>query len=91
MSQGPQTQAVEPDWWDENLAPAWRPKFDLLLEAAETLGARFIKVGTSLGQPLDNLDFLVELLRRLTAEAALRGTRIALDALFDGGKRAGGC
>jgi sugar phosphate isomerase/epimerase len=69
------------DWWDESLAPAWRPQFDLLLEAAETLGARFIKVGTSIGKPLDDLDFLVEPLRRLTAEAALRGTRIALEPM----------
>ncbi|MEV7998170.1 MULTISPECIES: sugar phosphate isomerase/epimerase family protein [Pseudarthrobacter] len=69
------------DWWDENLAPRWRPQFDLLLEAAETLGARFIKVGTSMGQPLQDLDFLVEPLRRLTAEAALRGTRIALEPM----------
>lgn len=69
------------DWWDDTLAPAWRPKFDLLLEAAETLGARFIKVGTSIGNPLDNLDFLVEPLRRLTAEAAQRGTRIALEPM----------
>lgn len=69
------------DWWDESLAPAWRPKFNLLLEAAETLGARFIKVGTSIGKPLDDLDFLVEPLRRLTAEAALRGTRIALEPM----------
>ncbi|MGM9473402.1 sugar phosphate isomerase/epimerase family protein [Pseudarthrobacter sp. YS3] len=69
------------DWWDESLAPAWRPKFDLLLEAAETLGARFIKVGTSIGTPLDDLDFLVEPLRRLTADAARRGTRIALEPM----------
>jgi sugar phosphate isomerase/epimerase len=69
------------DWWDESLAPAWRPKFDLLLEAAETLGARFIKVGTSIGNPLVDLDFLVEPLRRLTADAALRGTRIALEPM----------
>lgn len=69
------------DWWDETLAPAWRPKFDLLLEAAETLGARFIKVGTSIGTPLDVLDFLVEPLRRLTADAARRGTRIALEPM----------
>jgi sugar phosphate isomerase/epimerase len=69
------------DWWDESLAPAWRPKFDLLLEAAEALEARFIKVGTSIGEHLDNLDFLVEPLRRLTAEAALRGTRIALEPM----------
>ncbi|MCU1517646.1 MAG: sugar phosphate isomerase/epimerase [Pseudarthrobacter sp.] len=68
-------------WWDESLAPRWRPQFNLLLEAAETLGARFIKVGTSIGTPLDDLDFLVEPLRRLTAEAALRGTRIALEPM----------
>jgi sugar phosphate isomerase/epimerase len=69
------------DWWDESLAHKWRPQFDLLLEAAETLGAKFIKVGTSIGKPLDNLEFLVVPLRRLTAEAALRGTRIALEPM----------
>lgn len=69
------------DWWDESLAHQWRPKLDLLLESAETLGARFIKVGTALGEPLDDLDFLVEPLRGLTAEAALRGTRIALEPM----------
>jgi sugar phosphate isomerase/epimerase len=69
------------DWWDEGLAPRWRPQFDLLLEAAEVLGARFIKVGTTIGEPLDDLDFLVEPLRRLTAEAASRGTRIALEPM----------
>jgi sugar phosphate isomerase/epimerase len=69
------------DWWDESLAPRWRPQLDLLLDAAETLGARFIKVGTSMGQPLEDLDFLVNPLRRLTAEAALRGSRIALEPM----------
>lgn len=69
------------DWWDDSLAPQWRPKLDLLLEAAETLGAGFIKVGTSIGKPLDNIDFLVEPLRELTTEAALRGTRIALEPM----------
>lgn len=69
------------DWWDESLTHRWRPQFDLLLDAAETLGARFIKVGTSIGEPLDDLDFLVDPLRRLTAEAALRGTRIALEPM----------
>jgi sugar phosphate isomerase/epimerase len=69
------------DWWDESLSPRWRPQFDLLLDAAELLGARFIKVGTAFGQPLDELDFLVEPLRRLTAEAAQRGTRIALEPM----------
>jgi len=69
------------DWWDESLSHRWRPQFDLLLEAAETLGAKFIKVGTTIGKPLDDLNFLVEPLRRLTAEAALRGTRIALEPM----------
>lgn len=69
------------DWWDDSLSPRWRPQFDLLLQAAETLGARFIKVGTSIGTPLDDIDFLVEPLRRLTAEASLRGTRIALEPM----------
>ena len=68
-------------WWDESISHQWRPQFDLLLDAAETLGARFIKVGTSMGQPLDDLDFLVAPLRRLTAEAARRGTRIALEPM----------
>ncbi|KRE71471.1 sugar phosphate isomerase/epimerase family protein [Arthrobacter sp. Soil762] len=69
------------NWWDESLSHQWRPQFDLLLEAAETLGARFIKVGTAPGEALDDLDFLVEPLRRLTAEAELRGTRIALEPM----------
>ncbi len=68
-------------WWDESLVHHWRPQFDLLLDAAETLGARFIKVGTSIGTPLNDIDFLVEPLRRLTAEAAMRGTRIALEPM----------
>ncbi len=69
------------DWWDESRSHQWRPQFDLLLEAAETLGARFIKVGTAFGEPLKDLDFLVEPLRRLTAEAERRGTRIALEPM----------
>ena len=69
------------DWWDESLSHRWRPQFDLLLEAAETLGARFIKVGTTMGKPLAELECLVEPLRRLSAEAALRGTRIAVEPM----------
>jgi sugar phosphate isomerase/epimerase len=38
-------------------------------------------IGTTIGKPLDDLDFLVEPLRRLAAEAALRGTRIALEPM----------
>lgn len=69
------------NWWDDSLSHEWRPQFELLLDAAETLGARFIKIGTAFGEPLEDLDFLVEPLRRLTTEASERGTRIALEPM----------
>ncbi|MBB6405998.1 sugar phosphate isomerase/epimerase [Arthrobacter sp. AZCC_0090] len=69
------------DWWDESRSHEWRPQFELLLDAAETLGARFIKIGTAFGEPLNDLDFLVEPLRRLTKGASQRGTRIALEPM----------
>ncbi len=69
------------NWWDDSLSHEWRPQFELLLDAAEILGARFIKIGTAFGEPLDDLDFLVEPLRRLTREASKRGTRIALEPM----------
>jgi sugar phosphate isomerase/epimerase len=69
------------NWWDDSLSHEWRPQFELLLDAAETLGARFIKIGTAFGEPLEDLDFLVEPLRRLAKEASERGTRIALEPM----------
>ena len=69
------------DWWDDSLSHDWRPKFDLLLDAAETLGARFIKVGTAFGDAAPDLEIFVDPLRRLTAEAKARGTRIALEPM----------
>ncbi|MEW1823812.1 sugar phosphate isomerase/epimerase family protein [Arthrobacter sp. NPDC080031] len=69
------------NWWDDSLSHEWMPQFELLLDAAEILGARFIKIGTAFGEPLDDLDFLVEPLRRLTREASKRGTRIALEPM----------
>jgi sugar phosphate isomerase/epimerase len=69
------------DWWDESLNYQWRPRFDLLLEAAETLGARFIKVGTAFGDPAPDLQMFIDPLRLLTAEAKARGTRIALEPI----------
>lgn len=69
------------NWWDESRSHEWKPQFELLLEAAETLGARFIKIGTAFGEPLDDLEFLVEPLRHLTKEASQRGTRIALEPM----------
>lgn len=69
------------NWWDDSLSHEWRPQFELLLDAAEILGARFIKIGTAFSEPLDDLDFLVEPLRRLATEASERGTRIALEPM----------
>lgn len=69
------------NWWDESRSHEWKPQFELLLDAAETLGARFIKIGTAFSEPLDDLVFLVEPLRRLTTEASKRGTRIALEPM----------
>lgn len=69
------------NWWDESRSREWKPQFELLLDAAETLGARFIKIGTAFSEPLDDLDFLVEPLRRLTTEASKGGTRIALEPM----------
>lgn len=69
------------NWWDDSRSHEWRPQFELLLDAAETLGASFIKIGTAFSEPLDDLDFLVEPLRRLTAEASKRATRIALEPM----------
>ncbi|MFJ4027513.1 sugar phosphate isomerase/epimerase family protein [Paenarthrobacter sp. NPDC089989] len=69
------------NWWDESKASEWRPQFDLLLDAAETLGARFIKVGTAFGAELDDYTPLALPLRHLTEEATERGTRIALEPI----------
>lgn len=69
------------NWWDDSRTHEWKPQLELLLDAAEALGASFIKVGTAFGEPLTDLDFLVEPLRRLTAEASKRGTRIALEPM----------
>ncbi|MDQ0276510.1 sugar phosphate isomerase/epimerase [Arthrobacter silviterrae] len=69
------------NWWDETLAHEWRPQFELLLEAAETLGARFIKVGTAIGDESGNYEQFVDPLKRLTLEASSRGARIALEPM----------
>lgn len=64
----------------------WRPggrgeRWTLLLDAAEALGATFIKAGTDMGPPIDDLGPLVTPLRALAVEAADRGTRVALEPL----------
>ena len=66
------------NWWDDSRCREWRPHFDLLLDAAESLGASFIKVGTAIGDGLEDYSQFVEPLRLLAKEAADHGTRIAL-------------
>ncbi|GAA0297859.1 TIM barrel protein [Kineococcus aurantiacus] len=67
------------DWWREEAA--WRPRWELLLEAAEAFDSPFVKAGTAFGEPWADLSPLVGPLRRLAAEAADRGTRVALEPL----------
>lgn len=67
------------NWWDESLAHEWRPRFEVLLEAAEDLGASYIKIGTSFGEEAEDYAAFVGPLRELTKEAVSRGTRIALE------------
>lgn len=66
-------------WWLEE--SRWRPTWELLLEAAEVLGAAFVKVGSAFGEPLADLGFMVEPFRRLGDEAAAVGTKVALEPL----------
>ena len=67
------------DWWlGEDL---WRPRWDLLLDAATTLGAGVIKLGTSFGDAVDDVTPFVEPARALAREAADHGVRLALEPL----------
>jgi sugar phosphate isomerase/epimerase len=69
-------------WWDTG--DRRRASDDVravLLEAAEVLRARFIKVGTSFSERLSSFDPLVEPLRALAQQAADHGTRIALEPM----------
>ncbi|MEZ3161165.1 sugar phosphate isomerase/epimerase family protein [Microbacterium sp. BWT-B31] len=67
-------------WWTSDEG-AWRPTWELLLRAADELDAEFIKVGTSFGDPVDDLTPFVEPMRRIAEEADAVGTRIALEPL----------
>lgn len=55
--------------------------WDLLLDAADALSAPFVKVGAAHGPGLDDLSPFVRPLRRLAAQAADRGTRVALEPM----------
>ena len=67
-------------WWRED-GVSWRETWELLLEAAQELGASFIKVGTEFGSPVDDITPFVIPLRRIADEAASVGTRVALEPL----------
>lgn len=66
-------------WWRED--DQWREVWELLLDAAQQLNASFIKVGTEFSAPINDIEPLVEPLRRLAAEAEASSTRVALEPL----------
>lgn len=68
------------DWFEEDES-LWRPRWEMLLEAAEVLGAAFIKAGPPAGPPAPDLTRYVAPLRRLGDEAAGIGTRVVLEPL----------
>lgn len=67
-------------WWRTD-DDEWRNDWRLLLEAADRLGASFIKIGTEQAPPARDLGTLVEPLRSLAREATDHGTRVALEPL----------
>lgn len=69
------------DWWLDPAESPWRATWEMLLDAAETLHAPWVKVGTRFGAGVDDLTPFVGPLRRLADEAAARGTRVALEPL----------
>lgn len=67
-------------WWKEPSA-GWREHWEELLEAAQRLGAAFIKVGTDSAPAVEDVEPFVEPLRRLAEEAQSFGTKVALEPL----------
>lgn len=67
-------------WWQSE-ETGWRENWELLLKAAEKLHAKFIKIGTSFGEPLEDFNHLVAPLRKIADEAEAVGTRVALEPL----------
>ncbi|GAA1805929.1 MULTISPECIES: sugar phosphate isomerase/epimerase family protein [Brevibacterium] len=64
-------------WWTDD--GAWRRDWDDLLDAAQSLGASFIKIATAMAPQVDDLEPFVKPLRRLAIEAEAHGTRVALE------------
>ncbi|WP_166974093.1 sugar phosphate isomerase/epimerase family protein [Brevibacterium atlanticum] len=67
-------------WWKEPSA-GWREHWEELLEAAQRLGAAFIKVGTDSAPAVEDVEPFVEPLRHLAEEAESFGTKVALEPL----------
>ncbi|MGO1538519.1 MAG: sugar phosphate isomerase/epimerase family protein [Leucobacter sp.] len=67
------------DWWlgEEQ----WRETWELLLDAATTIGAAFIKVGAAFNGPEEDFGYLVEPFRNLGREAAERKLRVAIEPI----------
>ncbi|MGO1545084.1 MAG: sugar phosphate isomerase/epimerase family protein [Gulosibacter sp.] len=72
-------------WWKpreyQGGPSRWFENWELLLEAAEALGASFIKAGTDFAEPLTDFEPYVEPFRQLAVEAQDAGTRVALEPL----------
>lgn len=67
-------------WWKEPNA-GWRGHWEELIEAAQALGAAFIKVGTDSAPAVEDVEPFVEPLRRLAEEAETYDTKVALEPL----------
>lgn len=67
-------------WWKDP-AEGWRRHWEELLEAAQALGAAFIKIGTDSAPAVEDVEPFVAPLRRLAEEAASHGTKVALEPL----------
>lgn len=64
-------------WWDDDEG-AWRPRWELLLAAAQALGAAYVKATPP---PAGHGADLAPRLRSLAQEAEAAGTRLALEPL----------
>jgi sugar phosphate isomerase/epimerase len=68
------------DWWcDGAEGEASQRTLDVLLDAAEELGAAFVKIGTAFAPPVQDVGPFVEPLRRVGEQAAARGQRVVLE------------
>lgn len=69
------------DWWLDPDTVAWRPRWELLLDAAQVFDSPFIKIGTSFGEQVASVAPFVAPMRRLAEEAAAVGTRVGIEPL----------